>query len=118
VGLSAFGRARLAKSAGRTQKNPRLRVKLAFLLPSASLGLPAASVPEASAPAASASVAAAFHLATGGFVDAEADPRSSPSRLFVPTRAMGERKRPTARHRIGTCSFAFTFEGDKIPVLI
>jgi len=57
-------------------------------------------------------------LATGGFVDAEADPRSSPSRLFVPTRAMGERKRPTARHRIGTCSFAFTFEGDKIPVLI
>jgi len=89
VGLSAFGRARLAKSAGRTQKKPRVRVKLTILFPSASLGLPAASVPAACTPAASASAAAAVLLATGGFVVAEADHRSAPSRLFAPTRAMG-----------------------------
>ena len=86
LGLSAFERARLAKSAGRTQKIPRVRVKLKVLFPSASLGLPAASVP-----AASLSAAAALPLATGGLVDADADPRSAPPRCFAPIRAVGKK---------------------------
>jgi len=87
VGPSTFGRARLAKSAGRTQTKTRVRVKLTFLFPSASLGLPAAFVP-----AASVSAAAALPLATGGMVDAEADPRSAPPRLFAPIRVTGKKK--------------------------
>ena len=92
VGPSTFGRARLAKSAGPTQKKPRVRVKLTFLFPIASLELPAASVPAASAPAASVAAAAALPLATGGMVDAEADPRSAPPRLFAPIRRTGKKK--------------------------
>jgi hypothetical protein len=80
------------KERGTTQKKPRVRVKLTFLFPSASLGLPAASVPAASAPAASVSAAAALPLATGGMVDAEADPRFAPPRLFAPIRRTGKKK--------------------------
>jgi len=108
VGLSAFGRARLAKSAGRTQKTPRVRVKLISLserIFGVARGVRARGV------RAGGVRAGGCGLSLG---DGRLCRRGAPPACLHPF-AQWVKKKDLRR---GTCCFAFTFEGDKIPVLI